>query len=169
MNIDRPIILCGFTSCGKSTIGALLAQELELSFYDTDLLLTEQEQMTIPQIFAKGGETLFRELEHKIAGQVCKMGPSVVSTGGGMMTIERNAQLLAAHGTVIYIQRPFEACYQSISLHPERPLFKDHPKEEVAEIYRKRTGLYERYAALRVKNDSTPKDAVRQIRSALER
>lgn len=160
---NRPIILCGFTSSGKTTIGKLLAKQLEIPFYDTDQMITEQNHATIKEIFSRGGETLFRDLEHEIAKQVCRLGASVVSTGGGMLTFERNGLLLSERGTILYIDRPFEGCYQSLAKQPDRPLFKDHSKAEIQKTYETRTSLYKKYAAFTVKNDSTPQDAVRDI------
>lgn len=166
-DIRQPIILCGFTSCGKTTIGGLLASRLGLPFYDTDQMLIQQNQMTIPEIFSKGGEALFRDLEHEIAKQIGTMPPSVVSTGGGMLIAERNAAVLSKHGIIIAVVRPFDQCYASISRKPDRPLFKNHTKEELAEIYQTRSEIYQKRAAFTIKNDSTPKNAVRQILCAL--
>ncbi|MBR4818920.1 MAG: AAA family ATPase [Clostridiales bacterium] len=41
--IDKMIILIGMPGCGKSTIGRILAQELEVPFVDTDVLIAEAE------------------------------------------------------------------------------------------------------------------------------
>ena len=106
MTPEHPIILCGFTSSGKTTIGKLLSEQLGLPFYDTDQMLIEHYKMTIPEIFAEGGESLFRDYEHEIARQVCGLGPSVVSTGGGMLTFDRNGEILEKSGTIFYIDRP---------------------------------------------------------------
>lgn len=168
MNLDRPIILCGFTSCGKTTVGTMLADRLGLPFYDTDQLLIDQNQMTIPEIFAKGGETLFRDMEHEIAKQACNLGPAIVSTGGGMLIFPRNAELLAAHGMIFHIDRSFENCYQSLAAHPDRPLYKNHTKAEMEETYRTRQKKYEACAVCSIKNDSAPEDAVDQICTYLE-
>lgn len=168
MEIKQPIILCGFTSSGKTTIGKLLAQDLNVPFYDTDQMLVEQNGMTIKEIFAKGGETLFRDLEHEIAKQICNLGPSVISTGGGMLTFKRNGEILSKHGRIIYIDRPFINCYQSLSKYPERPLFKDHTREEVEVTYNERRSKYLAYASDTIKNDSTCKDAVKAISNILE-
>lgn len=130
MTPEHPIILCGFTSSGKTTIGKLLSEQLGLPFYDTDQMLIEHYKMTIPEIFAKGGESLFRDYEHEIAHQVCGLGPSVVSTGGGMLTFDRNGEILEKSGTIFYIDRPFEDCYRNLALHPERPLFKNIQKRK---------------------------------------
>lgn len=168
MKLKRPVILCGFTSSGKTTIGNLLAEKLNVPFYDTDQMLIEKNQMTIKEIFAKGGEALFRDMEHEIAKQVCLLGPSVVSTGGGMLTFERNGALLTEYGLVIYIDRPFDACYQSLSQHPDRPLFKNHTRGEVESSYNERRAMYLAYASHTVKNDSTCEDAVNAICTILE-
>lgn len=161
--LNRPIILCGYTSCGKTTIGHLLSQMLEIDFYDTDQILTSQHQKSISDIFSQGGEALFRQLEYGIVKQVCSLGPSVVSTGGGMLASEQNARLLSRHGIIIYIQRPFEACYQSLSQQPERPLFKNHTKEELAATYEKRSGIYQKYSSFTVKNEHSPQAAANSI------
>lgn len=166
--MNCPIFLCGFMSSGKTTLGKRLANRLSLPFYDTDQLLIEKNNMTVQEIFAKGGESLFRDLEHEIAKGVCTLGPCVVSTGGGMLTFERNAELLAAHGMIICIERPFEDCYQSLSRQPDRPLFKNHTKDEVEQIYHEREAKYLAYASYVIKNDGSPEDAVERILTLLK-
>ena len=168
MDINQPIILCGFTSSGKTTVGNLLAKRLGVLFYDTDQILIAQNQMTIKEIFAKGGETLFRDLEHEIAKQVCSLGPSVVSTGGGMLTFPRNGEVLTGHGLIIYIDRPFDHCYENLSKHPDRPLFQNNSREDLETLYHRRREKYLIYASHTVKNDSTPEDAVTAICNILE-
>lgn len=162
-NLTASLILCGYTGSGKTTIGKLLAEKLKRPFYDTDQMLTEKFQMTIPEIFARGGEALFRDMEHEIAKQVCSLPPSVISTGGGMLTFERNGDLLSQHGIIIYIDRPFEDCYRGLALQTERPLLKNHTKEELFQSYLVRAEKYKKYAAYIIKNDSTPEDAAEKI------
>lgn len=168
MKQNAPLILCGFTSCGKTTIGKLLAKTLSLPFYDTDQLLQESSAMTIQEIFEKGGEPLFRDLEHGIAKRVCNLGPAVVSTGGGMLTFPRNGELLSKAGVIFYIDRPFEHCYENLKKQPDRPLFKNHTKAELFSTYESRRALYQTYAAFSIKNDGAPEDAVRKICEILE-
>lgn len=162
-NRKEKFILCGFTSSGKTTIGKLLAQRLELPFFDTDEMLMQENQMTIPEIFEKGGETLFRNLEYDIARKVCELDPAVISTGGGMLTFARNGELLKKNGQIIYIDRPFEACYRSLSSMPDRPLFQHNTKEQLERLYLERKSQYMLYASQTVKNDSRPEDVVEEI------
>lgn len=162
-NSDKSFILCGYTGSGKTTIGKLAAKQLALPFYDTDQMLISKFQMTIPEIFAQGGEALFRDMEHQIAKQVCAMPPAVISTGGGMLTFERNGDLLSRHGIIFYIDRPFEDCYRGLALQKDRPLVKNHTKEELFQNYLEREEKYKKYAAYIIKNDSTPEDAAWKI------
>lgn len=62
------IVLCGFMSSGKTTIGKPLAKALGYTFVDTDRLLVSTFGKTIPQMFAEGGEPYFRDREHEPAG-----------------------------------------------------------------------------------------------------
>lgn len=168
MHINQPIILCGFTSSGKTTIGSILAKKLHVPFYDTDQMLVEQNRMTIKEIFSKGGETLFRDLEHEIAKQVCTLEPSVVSTGGGMLTFKRNGDILSDYGLIIYIDRPFSHCYENLAKYSDRPLFKNNTREELELRYLDRREKYLAYASHIIKNDSTCEDAVTAICNILE-
>lgn len=161
--MDKSIILCGYTSCGKTTIGKLLACRLNLAFCDTDRLLTETFQASIPEIFAKGGEALFRDLEYQIAKRVCAMEPGIISTGGGMVTFDRNGELLSRHGIVVHIHRPFEDCYGDLARQKDRPLVKNHTKEELHGSYLARIPTYRKYAAFTIENDGAPEDAVEKI------
>ena len=43
----RPIFLCGFMGCGKSTVGRILARRLKCRCVDLDDYIEKQEGMTI--------------------------------------------------------------------------------------------------------------------------
>ena len=48
---NKPVYLCGFMGCGKSTVGKLLAKKLGKEFIDLDEYIEEREGMTIPEMF----------------------------------------------------------------------------------------------------------------------
>lgn len=161
--ITKPVFLCGYTSSGKTTVGKELAKQLGVPFFDTDKLLEQQAGQTPQQVFAEKGESYFRDLEHEIALQTADYPPCVISTGGGMLTSERNGTLLSQAGTIVYLNRPFEACYRSLMQNPNRPLIKNNTKEELRERYEKRAVSYRTYADFTVKNDSTPQLTAHRI------
>ena len=85
------VFLCGFMGCGKSTIGKLAAKKLGCGFFDTDELIVEHENMSIPEIFAKKGEEYFRRVEADIVKSVCGK-TAVIACGGGAMLNSESAK-----------------------------------------------------------------------------
>ena len=61
--MKKNLILIGMMGAGKSTIGAILAKNLNLNFIDVDKILEKKQSMTIQEIFAKKGEIFFRKIE----------------------------------------------------------------------------------------------------------
>ena len=59
------IVLVGMPACGKSTVGAILAETMGKRLIDTDAYIVEKNGMPISEIFAKYGEPYFRKLEHE--------------------------------------------------------------------------------------------------------
>ena len=47
------IVLMGYMASGKSAIGKILAQKLNLQFIDLDDFIEENEKLTIAEIFKK--------------------------------------------------------------------------------------------------------------------
>jgi shikimate kinase len=45
------LILTGFMGAGKSTVGAILARDLDWQFLDLDDVIEARSQLTVPQIF----------------------------------------------------------------------------------------------------------------------
>lgn len=50
--------------CGKSSIGRKLSELLCCPYIDLDSVIEEKEGRSIPDIFAKDGEAVFRQMEH---------------------------------------------------------------------------------------------------------
>lgn len=168
MHTDKTnIVLCGFMSSGKTTIGKPLAKALGYAFVDTDKLLVSTFGQTIPQMFAEGGEQYFRDREHEIARMAAAMEHTVISTGGGMMTFPRNAQILASTGTVIYIHQDFTTCYRRICSQPDRPLVKNNSREDIHRMYASRIAAYKKYASFTLENRGSVKEAVQTIMNFL--
>ena len=77
------IILIGFRGTGKTTIGKILARQLGKGFIDADEYLEKKEGMSIKDIFEKGGEKLFRDIESKVIAELPLLDDKVIATGGG--------------------------------------------------------------------------------------
>lgn len=104
----KNILLIGMPSCGKSTVGRILAEETGRPLIDTDALIVERAGKSIPEIFAEEGEEAFRMLETAVAADLCKGAGQIIATGGGIVTRERNHDLIRQNSIVIFINRPLE-------------------------------------------------------------
>ena len=154
------IALCGFMASGKSALGRRLAAALGYDFVDTDELLLRRTGQTLPEMFAIGGEAYFRDREHEVVREAAQLPGAVISTGGGVLTFERNARLLAASTRIVHVHRSFDACYASISRRKNRPIAGQKSREELLALYNARLDAYARWADFTVENDGTPEEAV---------
>ena len=150
----RNLLLIGMPGCGKSTVGALLAQRLGRTLVDTDALVEQAAARTIPEIFARDGEEAFRRLEHEALCRVSRESGLVISAGGGIVTRGENLDPLRENSTVIFLRRELE------QLPVEgRPISQS---SDLRELYRRRLPLYEGVCDLSVEN-RRPEEAAEEI------
>lgn len=93
------LVLIGMPGCGKSTIGKILSKELNMKFYDADKYLEDRNNMKISDMF-KRGEEFFRNLESAALKELSFEENSVIATGGGAVTREKNILCLKKNGKI---------------------------------------------------------------------
>ena len=141
-NNPNNIILCGFMASGKTSIAKALSKELGYPYIDTDALIIKESKMSISEIFDKYGEDYFRDLEFDTAHKLKNFNNTIISTGGGMLTFDRNVGVLKEAGTIIHIKREFDDIYQTLLKDKTRPLATQKTKEELKDLYKKRLDKY---------------------------
>lgn len=155
------VTLTGMMGSGKSTIGRRLATILDWEFIDLDQYIVEQEGCDIPSIFAKGGESLFREIEYRRLVQVLENhsgGNLVLSLGGGTLTVEESRSAVAANTVCIYLKTSLEELERRLRGHEEdRPMLNGN---RIAELLSEREGVYEKTACHTVLTDGRSVDAI---------
>ena len=156
----KNIVLIGMPGCGKSTIGALLAEKLGRTLADVDEKIISLAGKSIPDIFAQDGEPTFRDWETKALTELGKQSGLVIATGGGCVTQKRNYPLLHQNGYLVWLERD---C--SVLPTDGRPLSQAN---DLGKMYAARKPLYEVFADIRVENTSTPEEAAQKILDALE-
>ena len=154
-NKMKNVILIGMPGCGKTTIGKLLAKELNREFVDADAEIIAEAGMSVSEIFEKKREYGFREIETKVLERLGQRSGLVIATGGGCVTKEENYPLLHQNGTICWIKRDTN----SLSTNG-RPLSQSGKLEE---MYRIRKPMYEQFADFEVTNDGTLEDVVAKI------
>ena len=88
------LTLIGPPGCGKSTVGAALAQKLTIDFIDTDVAIEASYGQKISDIFVDKGEEFFRDLEFNVLGQSLMKEDCVLSLGGGAPIAQRAQEIL---------------------------------------------------------------------------
>ena len=83
MATSKNIVLTGFMATGKSTVGSILAKNLNRVFIDVDTAIEHRTNFTIPTIFADYGELFFRAIEKGVCHELCLRKNLVIATGGG--------------------------------------------------------------------------------------
>ena len=148
------IFIVGPMASGKSTLGKKLAQTLEIDFLDTDNEIEKKAGAEISWIFEVEGEDGFRERESKALQKSVEKDNVVISTGGGIVTIEENRDLMSAKGKVVYLKTPIEIQLNRTENDKKRPLLSPGSREKTLRVLRKeRDPQYEEIADITINQD----------------
>lgn len=140
------IYLVGPMGAGKTTIGKMLAKQLNRQFFDCDWYISEQTGADIAWIFEKEGESGFRKRESDALAQLTALPNVVLATGGGAVGQQINRQYLK-NGLVIYLKADVETQLLRTQKDKNRPLLQqDDPKAVLERLYQIRHPLYSEVA-----------------------
>ena len=162
------IVLTGFMGAGKSTVGRLLALDLNWPFRDVDDEIEAAAGLSIAEIFRTHGEPHFRELEHQTIRQLTGQDRLVLGLGGGAIEDPRTRDLLlSTPGThLVHLDASLETILvRCHGTEADRPVLADRPNLEAR--YQRRLPLY-RLAHLSIPVDTlTPEDVAQTLRQKL--
>lgn len=149
------IVIIGMPGSGKTAVSTMLAERLGRKIFDTDTIVSEKAGMTIPEIFAAQGEAGFRKLETEATAEVGKLSGNIISTGGGVVTVADNYELLHQNGVIVWIERDTNKLARD-----GRPISLS---SDLNELYAARLPLYERFADIKADNNGDINDTVNTI------
>ena len=155
------IVLIGMPSCGKTTVGRLLAERCGRRLIDTDEKIVERLGEPIADFMARNGETAFRDVEQEVVAGVADESGCVIATGGGAVLRQENLRLLRQNGLLVFLDRPLEKLMPTA----DRPLSAS--REALERRYRERYGLYVAAADLVVDASGAIEDEVEMIRKEM--
>ena len=149
------IVIIGMPGSGKTAVSTMLAERLGRKIFDTDTIVSEKAGMTIPEIFAAQGEAGFRKLETEATAEVGKLSGNIISTGGGVVTVADNYELLHQNGVIVWIERDTNKLARD-----GRPISLS---SDLNELYAARLPLYEHFADIKADNNGDINDTVNAI------
>lgn len=137
---------------GKTAVGRVLAEKLNKQFVEPDSLIEQKAGKSIPQIFARDGETAFRELEIELTKEVARGKNQVIACGGGIVLNKINIDRLKDEAVIVYLTAsPAVILKRTSADKNERPLLLSSNKAvTIGELLRFRKPFYERAADIKI-------------------
>ena len=154
----RNVVLIGMPGSGKTTVGKHLSALTGRPLVDTDDEIVKRAGMSIPKIFAQKGEEAFRLLETEVMADFSKESGLIIATGGGVVTRERNRDLIAQNSVCVFIDRNIDELPTA-----GRPVSQSR---DLTELYNERLPNYIAWSDLQIKNTDS-RAAARKIKEVL--
>lgn len=109
---------------------------MNVPFFDTDMVIESQSDMSISGIFAVQGEKIFRELEADVLRQTTIYDKALIATGGGLPAHHDNMQWMNEHGITMHLSWPDEQLKSHLLKQiSSRPLFSGLSPEEAEDKF----------------------------------
>lgn len=168
------VVLIGYRGTGKTTVARLLGAQLGLTALDADEELERRAGRTIREIFAEGGEPMFRDLEAAVLADLCGRSGQALAVGGGAVLRPENRDCLRRTGNrVVWLQGQARTLHERINRDAttaeRRPnLTAGGGLEEVERLLALREPLYRECAEFVVDTEGkTPEQVAGEIVSLL--
>jgi len=168
-NLKSKLILIGLMGSGKSSVGKLLAKELNREFFDSDKEIEQMTGANIPLIFELEGESGFRKRETQAIHKLCAQKNIVLATGGGAILSAENRTLLSDNSVIIYLQVSDDQILARTRQDRSRPLLQtENPRQKLIQLIAEREPLYLSLAGHTIDTDQlNVKEVTRSIIAAL--
>ena len=173
------VILIGYRGSGKTTLGKMLAQQLEMTFTDVDDEIRKRfNHQTIAQIWSQFGQPAFRKAEVEVTHELCQRKQMVIGLGGGtlMLPDARRVVERMTGNMRIYLKCEPDVLYQRIcedkATAAQRPALTAMrgSVEEIRAVLADRESVYEAVADHVLDlTKLSPDEALRRLRNICER
>lgn len=165
------IIVIGAPGSGKSTVGSLLAKQLDVPFIDTDQLIEVETGTSISNIFMEHGESHFRQIEKECIERVLERvsrEPAVVSLGGGSILNAQTQQSLkdfssAPGATILWLQVDIGEAIKRVGMNQARPLLLGNVRANMITLLNERLPIYEDLATVSIQTSGQSPEVISEL------
>ncbi len=168
------IVLLGYMGSGKSTIGKILAANLQLNFLDLDTYIEAAENKPIKAIFEAHGEIYFRKKEAACLREILQLEDNfVLSIGGGTPCYANNMQAIVEQTeNSFYLKNSITELVKRLSSEKsERPLVQNITDDEMPEFIGKhlfeRSYFYSQASHKVIGDEKSPEEVMLEIKELL--
>ena len=132
MILSQPIVFVGMMGCGKTSIGRIIAEKLDLEHFDTDKAIENNLNLSIKEIFENYGEKFFRKKEYNIFKLLSIKEKTLVSAGGGAFCEQKIHALIKKNFISVWLDVSEKTIFNRLQRNQaKRPLLKDMNEREL--------------------------------------
>lgn len=156
---SRRLALIGLRGGGKSTLGRLLAAQLDVPFIELDREIERMSGASLSEIFDMFGQETFRRAEREALQNVLHEHRSfVMATGGSIVTEPGTLELLLSSCFTVWVRaEPSEHMQRVMEQGDMRPMAHSaRAMEDLMAILKSREPLYAKAAAELTTTGKTP-------------
>jgi XRE family aerobic/anaerobic benzoate catabolism transcriptional regulator len=162
----RRIALIGLRGGGKSTLGRLLAERLDVPFIELDREIERRSGATLSEIFDMFGQETFRRAEREALDEVLRRHPHfVIATSGSIVTEPGTLELLLASCFTVWVRaEPEEHMKRVMAQGDMRPMANNaRAMEDLVSILKSREPLYAKAEAVLATTGKTPEQNLAEL------
>lgn len=117
------VVLLGLRGAGKSTVGPLLAERMDVPFVELDHCIEVASGLNLAEIFQMHGESYYRATERSELVRLFSGEPCIVAVGGGIVSDEDSYQALQLRARTVWLRAaPEDHWHRVIAQGDTRPM-----------------------------------------------
>jgi len=162
----RRIALIGLRGGGKSTLGRMLAERLDVPFIELDREIERRSGANLSEIFDMFGQETFRRAEREALDDILRRHPHfVIATSGSIVTEPGTLELLLASCFTVWVRaKPEEHMKRVMAQGDMRPMANNaRAMEDLVSILKSREPLYAKAEAVLATTGKTPEQNLAEL------
>ena len=162
----RRVALIGLRGGGKSTLGRMLAERLDVPFIELDREIERRSGASLSEIFDMFGQETFRRAEREALDDLLRRHKHfVIATSGSIVTEPGTLELLLASCFTVWVRaEPEEHMKRVMAQGDMRPMANNaRAMEDLVSILKSREPLYAKAEAVLVTTDKTPEQNLTEL------
>lgn len=166
----KRVALIGLRGAGKSTLGAMLASELQVPFVELNREVARETGLPVGEVIALYGQAGYRRIERKALERVVAANErAVIVAGGGVVAEEEAFGLLLAKCYTVWLRaQPEEHMARVLAQGDTRPMAGNaDAMDDLRRILAAREPLYRKADAVVETSGETPEASLAKLRAAV--
>ncbi|MBK8007426.1 MAG: helix-turn-helix transcriptional regulator [Rhizobiales bacterium] len=165
------VALIGLRGGGKSTLGRLLAEKLEVPFIELDREIEKTSGMALSELFEMFGQQTFRRFEREALEKALADHPRfVLATGGSLVTEPATYELLLTSCLTVWVRtKPDQHMNRVIEQGDLRPMAENaKAMDDLVSILKSREPLYAKADRVIDTEGKKPDQSLRELTSMID-